>query len=39
MGKKKRHEKKPIKWKDLAVNALIDLIVGVILIIIDNLLN
>lgn len=39
MGKKKRHKKKPIKWKDLAVNALIDLIVGVILIIIDNLLN
>ena len=39
MGKKKKHTKKPIKWKDLAVNALIDLIVGVILIIIDNLLN
>ena len=39
MGKKKIHKKKPIKWKDLAVNALIDLIVGVILIIIDNLLN
>ena len=39
MGKKKKHKKKPIKWKDLAVNALIDLIVGVKLIIIDNLLN
>ena len=39
MGKKKKHKEKPIKWKDLAVNALIDLIVGVILIIIDNLLN
>ena len=39
MGKKKKQKKKPIKWKDLAVNALIDLIVGVILIIIDNLLN
>ena len=23
MGKKKKHKKKPIKWKDLAVNALI----------------
>lgn len=27
MGKKKKHKKKPIKWKDLAVNALIDLII------------
>ena len=39
MGKKKKHKKKPIKWQDLAVNALIDLIVGTILIIIDKLLN
>lgn len=38
MGKKKQ-KKKPIKWKDLAVNALIDLIVGTILILIDKLLN
>ncbi len=37
MGKK--HKKKPIKWKDLAVNALIDLIIGTILIIIDKLLG
>ncbi len=39
MGKKKKHKKKPIKWQALATNALIDLIVGTILIIIDNLLN
>lgn len=37
MGKK--HKKKPIKWQDLAVNALIDLIIGTILILIDKLLN
>lgn len=39
MGKKKNHKKKPIKWRNLAINALIDLIVGLILILIDNLLN
>ena len=39
MGKKKKHKKKPIKWQDLAVTALIDLIIGMILIIIDKLLN
>lgn len=39
MGKKKKHKKKPIKWQTLAANARIDLIVGTILIIIDNLLN
>ena len=39
MGKKKKQKKKPIKWKDLAINALIDLIIGTILIIIDKLLN
>lgn len=39
MGKKKKHKKKPIKWQGLAVNALIDLIIGTILIIIDKLLN
>ena len=27
---------KPIKWQDLTVNALIDLIIGIILIIIDK---
>ena len=37
MGKK--HKKKPTQWKDLAINALIDLIIGTILIIIDKLLN
>ncbi len=39
MGKKKKQKKKPIKWHDLAVNALIDLIIGTILILIDKLLN
>ncbi len=39
MGKKKKHKKKPIKWQDLAVNALIDLIVGTALIIIGKLLE
>ena len=37
MGKKQK--KKPIKWQELVTNALIDLIVGTILIIIDKLLN
>jgi hypothetical protein len=37
MGKK--HKKKPIKWQDLAVNALIDLVVGIILILIEHLLR
>ena len=35
MGKKKQ-KKKPIKWQVLTVNALIDLIIGIILIIIDK---
>lgn len=39
LGKKKKHKKKPIKWQDLAVNALIDLIVGTALIIIGKLLE
>lgn len=39
LGKKKKQKKKPIKWRDLAVNALIDLIIGMILILIDKLLN
>lgn len=39
MGKKKKHKKKPIRWQDLAVNALIDLIVGTVLIIIGKLLE
>lgn len=37
MGKKQK--KKPIKWRDLAINALIDLIIGTILILIDRLLG
>ena len=39
MGKKKKHKKKPIQWKDLAINALIDLIIGTVLILIDKLLG
>lgn len=39
MGKKKRKKKKPIKWQELAVNALIDLVIGLILIVIDKILN
>lgn len=37
VGKKKKHKKKPINWRDLAIGALIDLIVGTILILIDKL--
>lgn len=36
LGKKKKQKKKPIKWRDLTINALIDLIIGIILIIIDK---
>ena len=39
MGKKKKHKKKPINWQELAISAVIDLIIGTILIIIDKLLN
>ena len=39
VGKKKKQKKKPIKWQELAANALIDLIVGLALIIIDKLLG
>lgn len=35
MGKKKQ-KKKPIHWKELAINAVIDLIVGIILILIGK---
>lgn len=38
MGKKKQ-KKKPIKWQELVANALIDLIIGTILILIDKLLS
>jgi capsular polysaccharide biosynthesis protein len=37
MGKKKK--KKPINWIELAINAVIDLIVGVILILIEKYLS
>ncbi len=36
MGKKKKQKKKPIEWRDLAINALIDLIIGIVLIIIGK---
>ena len=39
MGKKKKQKKKPINWQELAISAVIDLIIGTILIIIDKLLN
>ena len=39
MGKKKKQKKKSTKWQELAVNALIDLIIGLILIAIDKIFN
>ena len=41
MGKKKKQKKKPIEWRDhtineLAISAVIDLIIGTILIIIGK---
>lgn len=36
MGKKKKQKKKPIKWRDLAINALIDLFIGIILTVIGK---
>lgn len=39
MGKKRKHKKKPINWRDLTISALIDLIIGTVLIIIDKLLE
>ena len=38
MGKKHKKKKKPIQWKDLTINALIDLIIGIMLIAIDKYL-
>lgn len=38
MGIENNNNKKPINWQDLMINALIDLIVGLILIIVDKLL-
>ena len=42
MGKhkgKKPKKKKPINWRDLAISALIDLIIGTVLILIDKLFS
>ncbi len=39
MGKEKKQKKKPIKWQELTVNALIDLIIGTILIVIDKIIK
>ena len=38
-GKKKPKKKKSINWRDLTISALIDLIVGIVLILIDKLIN
>lgn len=38
MGKKKQ-KKKPIDWREVTLGAVIDLIVGIILIIIDKLIG
>lgn len=37
--KKKDQKKKPTQWKDLTINALVDLIIGIILILIDKLIG
>lgn len=37
--KKKRKKKMPIKWQELLVNALIDIFVGIILILIQKILG
>lgn len=43
MGKhkkcKKSKKKKSIQWRELVINALIDLIIGIALILVDNLLD
>ncbi len=39
MGKKKKQKKKPISWEEVAINAVIDLIVGMMLIIIEKHLS
>ena len=36
---KRKHKKKSINARDLAISALIDLIIGTVLILIDKLLN
>lgn len=37
MGKKQK--KRPTEWKDVAVNALVDLVIGLILLIIDKMIG
>jgi len=37
MGRKKKQKKKPIEWKPLVTTALIDLIIGIMLILISKL--
>lgn len=39
VGKKKKQKKKPINWEEIAINAVIDLIVGVMLIVIEKHLS
>ena len=36
---KKKQKKKPINWQELTINAVIDLIIGTILILIDKYLG
>lgn len=38
MGKKKQ-KKKSTQWRDIAINALVDLIVGIILILIGKMIG
>lgn len=39
MSKKKHKKKSDINYKELALNAITDLIIGIILLILDKLLN
>ena len=39
MGKKHKKKKSTIDVKNLAVNAIVDLIIGIILLILDKLIN
>ena len=35
----KKQKKRPTEWKDVAVNALVDLVIGLILLIIDKMIG
>ena len=36
MGKKKKQKKKPIEWRDLTINELIYLLIGILLILLGK---